>query len=177
MRAQLDAGGGLRVALRPAIGPDEPFLHALYRDRRMPELAPHPWSGADREAFVDMQFRAQQAGYAATFPDADHWVVTVADRAGSDLQPVGRILIDRRPEEHLIVDLVIMSAWRCRGIGTALITCAVADADAESVTVRLSAAAHDERLVRWYATLGFVVVGSAGVNVAMERSCAPIEQG
>lgn len=173
MRHHLVARGGLGVALRPAVDEDEPGLHALYVDRRMPELAPLPWAPDERQAFIDQQFRAQQTGYAATFPDADHWMVMVAD----DPNDVGRILIDRRPEEHLVVDLVIRTAWRRRGIGTALMEEVVADAAAEGVPVRLSAAAHDERLVRWYLRLGFVVVGRAGVNVAMERSFAPVEAG
>jgi ribosomal protein S18 acetylase RimI-like enzyme len=177
MRAHLVAGGGLRVTLRPAVQADEPFLHALYRDRRMPELAPLPWGPDERQAFVDMQFRAQQSGYAARFPQADHWIVTVADHDGGEPTAIGRLLVDRRPDEHRIVDLVILTGWRCRGIGTALMRSAMADADADAVPVRLAAAAHDERLVYWYMNLGFVAIGSAGVNVAMERSFAPAERG
>lgn len=173
MRDHLVARGGLGVMLLPAEDQDEPRLHALYLDRRMPELASLAWGPDERQAFIDMQFRAQQTGYAATFPDAEHWMVMVAE----DPDAVGRILVDRRPDEHLVVDLMIVTPWRGRGIGTALMEDAAADAAAEGLPLRLSAAAHDERLVRWYLRLGFVVMGRAGVNVAMERSFAPVEGG
>lgn len=161
MRRHLLTATEITVALRPASPADEPFLHALYADRRTLELAPLGWGPEEQRAFLDMQFRAQQAGYATTFPDADHWLVSVDDHA------LGRLLVDRRPDEHRVVDLVILSAYRGSGIGTALMT-EVMDEAGTGTPVRLSAAAHDDRLVRWYEGLGFAVVGHRGPNVLME---------
>ncbi len=161
MRRHLLTTTQTEVSLRPALPADEPFLHALYADRRGPELATLGWGTEEQRAFLDMQFRAQQAGYAATFPGADHWVVIVDDHA------VGRLLVDRGPDEHRVVDMVILSAYRGSGIGTALMA-GVMDAAGTGTPVRLSAAAHDDRLVRWYEGLGFTVVGHRGPNVLLE---------
>lgn len=161
MRRHLLTATQIDVSLRPASPADEPFLHDLYVDRRAPELAPLGWGPEEQGAFLDMQFRAQQAGYAATFPGADHWVVSVDDHA------VGRLLVDRRPDEHRIVDMVILGAYRGSGIGTALMA-EVMDGAGTGTPVRLSAAAHDDRLVRWYEGLGFTIVGHRGPNVLME---------
>ena len=166
MRWHLLTAKQIEVSLRPASPTDEPFLHALYADRRRPELAPLGWEPKEQQAFLDMQFRAQQAGYATTFPHADHWVVSVDDHA------VGRLLVDRRPDEHRVVDMVVLSAYRGFGIGTALMAEVIAEAGT-GTPVRLSAAAHDDRLVRWYEGLGFRVVGHRGPNVLLEWSHVP----
>jgi ribosomal protein S18 acetylase RimI-like enzyme len=161
VRRHLLTAAQIEVSLRPVLPADEPFLHALYVDRRAPELATLGWEREEQRAFLDMQFRAQQAGYATSFPGADHWVVSVDDHA------VGRLLVDRRPDEHRVVDMVILSEYRGSGIGTALMA-EVMERAGTGTPVRLSAVAHDHRLVRWYEGLGFTVVGHRGPNVLME---------
>ncbi len=95
MRERMTAGEAV-LALRRAAAGDEAFLHELYAKRRHPEAELAGWPAGQWEAFVDQQFRLQQAGY--------------RDGDGA------------------------------RGDG---------------VAVRLSVAAHDARLQRWYERLGF----------------------
>lgn len=161
MRTELVTAEGTVVSLRPASRDDEDFLHDLYRDRRAPELVGLGWSTDDQRAFLEMQFRAQQEGYGATFPHAAHWLVLV------DGQRAGRLLVDHEQDGHRVVDVVILTPYRGRGIGTALMKETVDEARAEGVPVRLTVAAHDERLVRWYRGLGFSIVGEQLPNLRM----------
>jgi ribosomal protein S18 acetylase RimI-like enzyme len=156
--------GGMRVSLRPASPDDVGFLHFLYADRRAPELSALGRPPAEQRVLVDMQFAAQQAGYAAAFPAADHWLAIVAG------EPVGRLLVDRRGDEHRVVDVVVGSGYRRLGIGTALLREVMAAAAAADVPVRLSALAHDHGLVTWYRGLGFVLAGEQGPNLLLEWS-------
>jgi ribosomal protein S18 acetylase RimI-like enzyme len=161
VRQELRTGTGTWVVLRPARPDDEAFLYELYADRRAPELAPLGWSAEQSRAFVEMQFRAQQLGYGAAFGDADHWIVS----AGGE--PVARLLVARRPDEHRIVDVVVLGSWRGRGIGSALMVEVQADARDAGAPVRLTVEAHDARLVAWYRRLGFSVVDGGGVSLGM----------
>jgi len=155
------SASGSRVGLRRAAGTDEPFLHRLYADRRAPELGTLGWTADEEAAFIDHQFRAQQDGYGAAFPDADHWIVV----GGGD--PIGRLLVDTRPAGHLVVDLVLHTAWRGQGIGTTLMQGVLDDAAAAGVPVRLTVAVNAPHLVRWYERLGFSVVDAGDVHVRM----------
>ena len=161
MRETVTAGTGSAVTLRLASADDEPFLRSLYADRRAPELAAVGWPPDQRQAFLELQFRAQQEGYGAAFPRADHWIV------GDGTTPVGRLLVDRRPHEHRVVDLVIMTSWRGRGIGRALMREVMADAAAADVPVTLTVEAYDQRLVAWYRGMGFSVVDEGSVHLGM----------
>ncbi|MGI8808141.1 MAG: GNAT family N-acetyltransferase [Acidimicrobiales bacterium] len=153
--------------LRLASPDDISFLRALYYDRRAPELSVLGWPPAEQQAFVDMQFAAQQAGYAAAFPAADHWLVIIGD------ERVGRLLVGRRADEHRVVDVVVRSSHRRLGIGTALLREVMSEAATARVPVRLSALAHEHGLVGWYRRLGFVVRGEQGPSLALAWSAEP----
>lgn len=161
MRAGLTTAAGARMALRAASSDDEAFLYELYADRRAMELAGLGWPEAATRRFLDLQFRAQQQGYGAAFPAADHWVVM---EAGA---PVGRLVVDRGADRHLVVDMVLLARCRGRGIGTALMRAVLDDAAEAGVPVRLTAAASEPRLVGWYERLGFRVVERGDLAVGM----------
>jgi ribosomal protein S18 acetylase RimI-like enzyme len=154
---------GERVTVRAASTDDESLLRELYADRRGPELAAVGWPLAQRPAFLDMQFRAQQDGYGAVFADADQWIVLAND------QPVGRLLVARRSHEHRVVDIVIHSRWRGRGIGTSLMREVIGDANRAGVPVGLKVDAYDHRVIGWYERLGFTVLAPDVAHVGMAR--------
>ena len=80
-------------ALRPATPEDDAFLFALYASTRAEELDAWGLSGPAREAFLRMQFTAQQQHYRAQLPRADHQIILL------DGAPAGRLLVDRREDE------------------------------------------------------------------------------
>jgi ribosomal protein S18 acetylase RimI-like enzyme len=109
-----------------------------------------------------MQFDAQRRHYAAQFPAAAHDLVLV------DGEPAGRLYVDRDESAILVVDIALLPEQRGRGIGTALLTGLLADADAAGKTVSV----HVERgnpARRLYERLGFVAVADLGIYVRLER--------
>lgn len=161
METKVLTTGGSTITLRPASPDDDLFLYRLYADRRSTELALLNWSEGETRDFLDMQFRAQQQGYGAAFPDADHRIVMQGG------EPVGRILVDRRPHEHLVVDLAVLSPFRARGVGSALMRTVLTTAAADGVPVRLTVSRSDPHVASWYERLGFRVVEERELDVSM----------
>lgn len=149
------------MRLRPATADDQPFLLALYADRRAEEMAALGWSPEQGRAFVEMQFRAQQEGYDTRFPGADCGIVLADD------ERVGRLLVDRGPEEHRLVDIVVLRSHRGAGIGSGLLRDVLAEAGAAGVPVRLSVDASRPALVAWYRRLGFTVSHHGPMDLGM----------
>ena len=101
---------------------DLPFLGRLYASTRIEELAPVPWSEADKAAFLEQQFRAQHAHYQQYYPNADWLVIT---HGGED---IGRLYIERWPSQHRVIDIAFMPAHRGKGYGEALLRDAIDEA-------------------------------------------------
>ena len=68
------------VTLRPVGPADEAFLLSVYASTRADEVALVPWTDEQRQAFVRMQFAAQQEHYQKTYPEADHDIILLAGR-------------------------------------------------------------------------------------------------
>jgi GNAT superfamily N-acetyltransferase len=149
------------VWLRPCTPADIPFLLELYGTTRADELALMPWSAEDKDAFVRMQFDAQERDYRAKFPVADRSVVLVGD------EPVGRLYVDRRLEEILGVDLSLLPRWRGHGIGTALITDLLDEAARTARPFRLHVQLGNPAR-RLYVRLGIRSVSNSGAYELME---------
>nr|WP_249137515.1 GNAT family N-acetyltransferase [Bradyrhizobium tropiciagri] len=144
---------------------DLPFLGRLYAATRAEELAPVPWSEADKAAFLDQQFQAQHAHYQRYYPNADWLVIT---HGGED---IGRFYIERWPTQHRIIDIAFMPAHRGRGYGEALLR----DAIDEAMAVGKDVSIHIEKLnpaMRLYRRLGFVTEEDKGVYDLMRWRAA-----
>jgi len=103
----------MALSLRPYRTDDQNFLFKLYAATRQQEISAWGWSSAQQEAFLRMQFNAQQQSYGMTYADADHQIVVFDDN------PIGRILVLRKPEAALLVDIALLPEYRSRGIGAA----------------------------------------------------------
>ena len=104
-----------KITLRP-VGPDDyDFLVAVYGSTRAEELALVPWTIEQQQAFVRMQFTAQQDHYTNKYPTASHDIIM------SDNRPVGRLYVARLDQEIRIVDITLLPAERNAGIGSYLI--------------------------------------------------------
>jgi len=103
------------VTLRP-IGPDDyDFLVEVYGSTRAEEMAMVPWTIEQQQAFVRMQFTAQQDHYTKTYPTASYDIIM------SDSRPVGRLYVARLDQEIRIIDITLLPAERNAGIGSYLI--------------------------------------------------------
>jgi GNAT superfamily N-acetyltransferase len=153
------------VRSRPACLPaDGDFLLSVYAAVRMPELGVLGWSDEQADAFIRMQFDAQDRHYRSVHPQASHSVVTV------DGEPAGRLIVERSDEEIRIVDVALLPRFRRAGVGSELLRSLFAEADARGLPVRCHVVEGNEALAFWQ-HLGLVARGLDGMHVAMERGC------
>lgn len=150
------------VGLRPAGPDDEPFLVSLYAQTRASEMAATGWGQREIDAFVQMQYAAQRSDYEGRYPAASHSVVLADDR------PVGRIWIDRSPDEIRLLDLAVIDGDRDRGIGTRLLRDLQAEAQPAGVPLRHSVVKTNVDALRLYQRLGFTIVGDLPTHHLME---------
>jgi ribosomal protein S18 acetylase RimI-like enzyme len=148
-------------ALRPVRETDEALLLEIYSSSRADEMALVPWDAATKQAFLQMQFSAQQNHYRAYFPDARHDVILSEER------PVGRLYVDRRATEIRILDIAILPEARGRGIGTQILQ----DLMKEAAEADTSLSIHVEsfnRSLDLFQRLGFVKTDESGASWLME---------
>jgi ribosomal protein S18 acetylase RimI-like enzyme len=149
--------------LRPARAEDRDLLLRVYASTREEELRLVDWSDEQKDAFLRMQFEAQDAYYREHYDPATFDVIEV------DGEPAGRLYVARWEDEIRIIDIALLPDYRGRGIGTALLR-ALLDEAAEagkrlSIHVELNNPAR-----RLYERLGFAPVEERGVYVLMEAA-------
>ena len=147
--------------LRPAGPDDAELLYRIYASTREGELAVVPWDASAKEAFLRMQFAAQDTSYRAAFPDASYDLVV----SGADV--LGRLYVDRGETAWQVIDLSLLPRHRGKGIGTWLLTDVLASAGAAGKPVRM----HVERFNparRLYGRLGFREIADKGVYLLLE---------
>ncbi|TGN64136.1 GNAT family N-acetyltransferase [Nocardioides eburneiflavus] len=149
------------VTLRPSTDADREFLVGLYGSTREEELAQVPWAPGQLEAFVRMQFTAQDTEYRRHNPHGSFDVVEVGGH------PVGRLIVDRRPGDIRVVDVSLVPHARGAGIGTRLLGDLIEEARATGRIVSIHVEAHN-RAAELYARLGLAVVADLGVYRRME---------
>jgi ribosomal protein S18 acetylase RimI-like enzyme len=148
-------------ALRPAALADTPFLRSLYRSTREVEMAAVPWTEMQKTAFCDMQFNLQTAGYAQTFPAAEHLMICTPHG-----EPAGRLIKARLADALQLVDIALLPAWRGRGWGGWLIGALQQEAAGLQMPVQLTVEKFNPALTL-YRRLGFVVIGEDDLRFRM----------
>lgn len=149
------------IALRP-IGPeDQPFLYSVYASTRLEELAPLRWSVEQQSAFLMQQFNAQHQYYQANYADAEFLLIVL------NIQPIGRLYVDRRADELRLIDIALLPQYRNAGIGSALLGDLLAEAAQAGKPVRIHVEKFNPAL-RLYTRLGFTVAEDRGVYWFME---------
>jgi ribosomal protein S18 acetylase RimI-like enzyme len=156
------ATGTAEVSLRPVTDADREFLLCVYGSTRAEELSQVAWAEGQREAFVRMQFDAQDAEYRQRNPAGTFDVIEV------DGTPAGRLYVDRRAEDIRIVDIALLPGFRGAGIGSLLLTRLIDEAAASGRKLSIHVEIHN-RAAELYARLGFAVVAERGVYRLMER--------
>jgi ribosomal protein S18 acetylase RimI-like enzyme len=152
---------GARATFRPVQPGDEPFLLKVYATTRADELAQVPWNEAQREAFLNMQFTAQQMHYRAHHPEATHEIILFKD------QPVGRVYIDRADHPIQILDITILPEYRSAGIGTPILKDLQAEAARDERPVTIYVESFNPSL-RLFQRLGFSQIKDEGIYLLME---------
>ena len=144
----------LRVCFRSICDDDHQALLRIYASTRARELAQFPWSDAEKEAFLRMQFRAQHAHYQLQFPTASFELILL------DEQIVGRLYVDRSRQEIRLIDIALLPEYRSLGTGTAILRDLMAEARATEKPLMLDVE-HNNPARRLYLRLGFQQIGEA----------------
>jgi ribosomal protein S18 acetylase RimI-like enzyme len=149
------------VTLRPATDADRDFLVDVYASTREDELSQVAWPEGQREAFVRMQFDAQDADYHQRNPSGSFDVIEISGR------PAGRLYVDRRPGDIRIVDIALLPEFRGSGAGAQLIASLRDEAAASGCKLSIHVEVHN-RAAALYTRMGFVVVAQGPVYNRME---------
>ena len=100
------------IALRPITKEDRDFLFQVYASTRAEELALVDWDDSQKDAFLLMQFDAQDKYYQEQFSKATFQIILV------NKKPVGRLYLDRRADEIRIIDIALLPEHRNQGVGS-----------------------------------------------------------
>jgi ribosomal protein S18 acetylase RimI-like enzyme len=153
-----------KISLRPVAPEDDDFLLSVYASTRAQEMAMVPWTPAQKDAFLRMQFTAQKQHYAAEFPHADHDIICVQ---GS---PVGRIYLDRGEKDGAtfqILDITVLPEHRNHGAGTHLLKQIMEEAAQSGKSVSINVENFNPSL-RLFERLGFQRASENGFQLLMK---------
>jgi ribosomal protein S18 acetylase RimI-like enzyme len=153
--------GSQKIKLRPVQAGDGPFLLRVYASTREQELSLVPWSEAQKESFVRMQFDSQKRHYEAQFPGAAHDIIC------QDEKPVGRIFLARLPEAFHIADITVLPPERRAGIGSHVLSEIIREAAQAGKPVRIYIENFNPSL-RLFERLGFRKAEEKGFHFLME---------
>jgi len=148
------------VTLRPVAAADEPLLLEIYASTRAEEMAMVPWTAEQQEAFVKMQFTAQQEHYKKIEPAANHDIIMLNGR------PVGRLYVARTKDRIEIMDITVLPQNRNAGIGSILVKALMGEAEIGR-PLRIYVENFNPSL-RLFERLGFKAVAEEGFHLRME---------
>jgi ribosomal protein S18 acetylase RimI-like enzyme len=144
----------MNIQLRPFSAEYQDFLFHLYASTRQEQIGSLGWSAAQQEAFLRMQFNAQQRWYETAYAEAEHQLVFLE----SGDQPIGRMLVTRDAKKSHLVDIALLSEHRGKGIGTQLLRDLIAHSQQMGVPLTLQVLKTNPA-ARLYERLGFTRTG------------------
>lgn len=149
------------LGLRTAGPADAEVLYQIYASTREEELSVVPWDAPTREAFLRMQFTAQDTYYHDNFPQASYDLIMAGE------QVLGRLYLDRGETAWNVIDIALLPEHRRKGIGSRLMAEVLAGAAAAAKPVVI----HVERFnpaQHLYDRLGFHQIADQGVYLLLE---------
>jgi N-acetylglutamate synthase-like GNAT family acetyltransferase len=147
--------------LRRASDADEGFLLELYTQGRAAELLFSGMDAMQREVFLQMQFRARQASYLASYPEALDEIICLDDGAQA-----GRVLVDRSGGGMRLVDIAVVDARQRQGLGTQVIQALQQECRAQGAELKLQVI-KESAAERLYRQLGFTVMSEDSLRRRM----------
>ncbi len=147
--------------LKPAGHGDAEVLFLIYASTREEELAAVPWDRATKEAFLRMQFDAQDKYYRATWPDASYDLIVSGE------ETLGRLYVERGEDAWVVLDIALLPPHRGKGLGTRLLNDVLADAAVAAKPVRIYVERFNPAR-RLYDRLGFRQIEEQPVYLLLE---------
>ena len=152
----------MKPTLRPAATEDQEFLFKLYASTRAEEFATFNWPAAQLEAFLRMQFMAQQRSYAAVYEQCEHKIVELNGVA------IGQMQVNWGKDFALLVDISLLPEHRGQGMGGALIGDLIQQCSERKLPLKLQVTQTNPAR-RLYERLGFIRTGEDQMYVQMMR--------
>lgn len=149
------------ITVRKALPEDESFFVQLYISTRQEEVAAWGWTEEQLDHFLRMQFSIQQQSYSLQYPAAEHHIIM------ENHIPIGRMILQHRQHEILLVDLSLLQTYRNKGIGTALLTEMQEKAASNHHSIRLHVF-HSNPAQRLYERLGFQKISEESLYIRMQ---------
>jgi ribosomal protein S18 acetylase RimI-like enzyme len=146
----------LGLRLRPASPQDAEFLYRLFAAGRAEDMASWGWTAEQQEHLTRLQFQSQSHTYRTEYPQAADYIVELDGRA------VGRLYLDRRPAEILVIDLAVLPEFQRRGIASYLLGIPIAEAAGTGRRVLAQTAQSNTTTQRLNERLGFKRIGESG---------------
>jgi ribosomal protein S18 acetylase RimI-like enzyme len=139
---------------------DLAFLAEVYASTRREELALVPWTDDEKAAFLRWQFENQHSYYQQYYPNCEFLII---EKATTDsFEPIGRLYVDRWPDQIRLVDIALLPAHRGAGYGSALLRSILDEGQASGLAVSIHVEANNPAMTL-YRRLGFVHVDTNGV--------------
>lgn len=152
----------LPITLRPAEPEDKLFLSRLYASTRELEMGLVDWPDEQKEDFLQMQFMAQLSHYLHHYPNAQHDLILLDEKA------IGRLYVDRGPIEIRLMDICLLPAYRNLGIGGALMQKLLDEAKQCNTPIGLHVWELNPKAYSFYKRFGFTDIKKQGVHLHME---------
>ena len=152
----------MKISLRRYQDYDRDFVFKLYASTRADEIAPFGWPPVRQEAFLRMQFSAQQQWYSISYAQAEHHIIEL------DGVAIGRLMVSRHQPAAVLVDIALLPEHRGKGIGSNLIGDLIQQCNREKLPLRLQVLKTNPAL-HLYERLGFNRTGEDQIYVQMEK--------
>ncbi len=150
----------MTVWCRPETAEDEPFVRRVLVEAVAEELGARTWPEPLREHLLELQYRGRRAGV-GSLPSASEIIV-------ADGEDVGWLLVADLEQEIRIVEIVVLSLFRGRGVGSAVLGSILTRAGAAAKRVRLVVTSTNGGAIRLYQRLGFRTIDRDEVQQWME---------
>ncbi|MEO8275572.1 MAG: GNAT family N-acetyltransferase [Thermoanaerobaculia bacterium] len=151
------------LTLREVLPEDRDFLRDLYASTRLEELAPVPWSEAQKRDFLRAQFEAQDHEYHRAYPDGVFRVIEI------DGVSAGRLYLRHGTTDSRIIDLAFLPEFRGRGFGSRILAGLAREADAVGRTLSIHVEVFNTGARRLYERFGFGLDEDKGVYLLLAR--------
>ena len=151
----------MHLSRRPVEAEDQEFLRAFLIAAIAEEFGAGAWPEPMRSNVLDLQYRARIQGIRTNYPQASQ------DFALVDGTPAGWLVVARASRALLIVDLLIASEHRRKGIGGWLLRQVIEEANAANAEIHLMVNVMNHQAIRLYEKFGFVRTGGNELQHAM----------
>lgn len=148
--------------LRKRGAEDEPFLLQLYMAQQQEIMKAWGWDPAQQQVFLEMQYRARNAGYATAYPNAVSNIICNPDHIS-----IGRMLTAHQQKAVHLIDIALLPAFQRKGIGTQILTDLQQSCAKDNKKISLSVPC-DSPAGKLYARLGFQLIRQDPVYAQME---------